>query len=237
MGKSATQLSNEGYVGWSVFQAAQAYRASAPDHWPIITISREYGADPQELLDLLASRTGFDVWDRRILQGVAQETGGKESALTNLDERRRDAVADVLHSMIGGREHSNAGFLHGLMRVIHAVEREGKAILVGRGANYICDAHRSYRVRLVRPLDVRAREYAAREGTTVDEAQRTVLEHDASRADFVRQSFRHDVACPSDYDLVLNSAAWDLEGLADLLLAGYAKKFGRLPVVAPVSSS
>ena len=226
MSKSAMQLSNDQYVGWSVFQAAQQHRPSAPDFFPVMTISREPGADPEGIIDALAEKTGFVVWDRRILHDVAQKTGGNEAALSNLDERRRTALADAVHSMIIGHESTNSSFLINLIRTVRAIEREGRAIIVGRGANFICEPGRTLRLLIVRPLDLRARELARMEGLSVEQALLKLRELDNARAEFVQKSFHYNPAESRHYDLVMNSASWNPLQAVELIGQAYLARTG-----------
>lgn len=228
MAKSITQVIDEQVRLWTQHQATLQRRDQTPLHWPIMTISREFGARGKALAEVVGRRLGFQVWDSDLVHAIAESAGGDDAMLRSLDERRRQAVDDLVHGTLK-RTASNIHHLRALMRVIHTIEAHGKSIIVGRGANYIADADETMRVRVVCPLAERVRGYAERQHLDERQAHRLVVERDTERADFVHHHFRRDIAEPSDYDLVLNSGSYSLEQLADIVLLAYEIKVGRRP--------
>ncbi len=229
--KYLDQMITEQVKLWSRHEAEAARKGERPGAWPIITISREFGARGAGLARVLGRRIGFRVWDKDLLQAVAEESGADERLLASLDEHRRTAIDDAVRGALQGSQYTNTQYVRALMRAVHTIEAHGKSIIVGRGANYISKAPERLRVRVVCPLEVRVRGYAEREHLTEKEARKRVLTQDADRDDFIRHYFKRDHGNPSDYDLVLNSATFSLEQLADLVLAAYMAKTGmKVPV-------
>lgn len=198
--------------------------------WPIITISRECGAGGTSLARLLADRTGFTLWDKRLVTAIAEATGGDESFVAMLDERRRQAIDEVILGLMKHpRQPTNIRYHRTLLSVVEALADKGGSIIVGRGANYVGDPASRLAVRVVRPIDERVARYAELEGLTMLKARRSVVNIDEERDGFVRQYFRHDVVDASAYDLTVNTGSFTLEQTADLVMAAYERKFGRRP--------
>ena len=120
--------------------------------WPVITISREFGASGRSLAKELGRRIGFKVWDRELLSAISKEAGADERFLASLDERRRKLIDDALYGSFMGSKHSNTHYFRSLMQVVHTIGAHGKSIIVGRGSNYIVDSAAALRVRVVLPI-------------------------------------------------------------------------------------
>ncbi|GIV57529.1 MAG: cytidylate kinase-like family protein [Bacteroidetes bacterium] len=201
--------------------------------YPVITISREFGAQGAALARRLGERTGFTVWDQELVHAIAEEAGADARLLASLDEHVREAIEDAINAALLGASVTNVQYLRALMRVVQAIAHHGSSIIVGRGANYILRERDRVSIRVVAPLDVRVRRYAEAQGLREKEARRYVLERDEERAAFVRHYFHRDVAHAADYDLVLNAGTYDLDAMADLALRAYEIKTG---VPAPVAA-
>ena len=223
------QMITEQVQTWAQHEAEAKRRGEALGSWPIITISREFGARGAALSKILSERTGFEVWDKDLIRAVADERGGDMRVVKTLDEHRQKGIADAVRGALTG-QHTNLDYVRSLMRVVHTLAVHGGFIVVGRGANFICKPAEAFRVRVVCPLEKRIQGYAQREGLDLRQARKIIEKRDAERAEFIRRTFRKDLAAPSNYDLVLNSGTYTLDELADLVLVSYQAKTGqRLP--------
>lgn len=193
--------------------------------YPVITISREFGARGAALAALLGEKTGFKVWDRDILQTIADRLGCNRKFVESLDESRREMIEDAFMGFMKN-VNTNVNYLRTLNRVIKTIERRGNAIIVGRGANYICRNPYSFHLRIVSPLEKRAVDYAARERITKHEALAIMKQTDAERSEFVRYYFKKDISEPSQYDLVLNSGTFSLQKMMAIVIEAYEQKSG-----------
>lgn len=193
--------------------------------FPVITISREFGARGAALAALIGEKIGFKVWDRDILQAIAEKLGSNQKYLKSLDESRRVLIEDVVVGFMK-KADTNVNYLRTLNRLIRTVEYHGNAIIVGRGANYICKNPHSFHLRIVSPIEKRANDYAVREKISKDEAHSIIQKTDAERAEFVRYHFKRDVSRASDYDLVLNSGTFSLQDMMSIVIESYEQKSG-----------
>ncbi len=226
------RLIEEQVLAWSKREEKARRKHEVPEVWPIITISREFGARGRSLAKELGNCIGFKVWDKELLGAIADEAGADERFLASLDERRRRMIEDALYGSFMGSKLSNTHYFRSLVRVVHTIGAHGKSIIVGRGSNYILKSPDILRVRVVCPIDQRVSFLAEAEGLTEKEAKKLVIARDADRDDFIRHYFKRDSRNAHDFDLVINSGVFSIEDMADLTLLAYEKKVGkRVPVI------
>jgi hypothetical protein len=214
---------------WELQREAQ--RIEVVESWPVITISRQFGARGEALARLMGEQIGFAVWDYELVHTVAVEAGANETILQSLDEHHRRAIEDAIEGALMGGKYLNSEYIRQLMKLMYTIHSHGKSIIVGRGAQYILDPATVLRVRVVSPFDVRVKEYGERQGLTPDLARRHVEHAESERVTYIRQNFFRDVNDPTDYDLLVNSGIIPLDKLIGVLLVAYEAKFHRRPPV------
>jgi cytidylate kinase len=180
---------------------------------PWITISRQIGAGGGAVAQRLAEQLGWQIFDREILAQIARHTHTKEKIISRLDEHAVGRFNDYVNQLIVPDDIGQAGFLVELTRVCWALARQGKAILIGRGANWFLDPRYGLRIRLIAPFDVRVARIARQQGLPEHAATKLVRDHDAEQQGFIRQAFGRHIDDPLGYDLVLNTEHLD-DGVA-----------------------
>lgn len=193
--------------------------------FPVITISREFGALGAALANLIGEKTGFKVWDKNLLEAIADKLGSNQKYLKTLDENRRELIQDMVVGFMTN-VNTNVDYYRTLNSLVRTIEENGNAVIVGRGANYICKKPASFHVRVVCPLEKRIREYSQREGIKAEEAESIIHKTDKERAEFVRHYFKKDVSQSSDYDLILNSGTFSLQEMMQIFVEAYEQKSG-----------
>jgi cytidylate kinase len=193
---------------------------------PWIALSRELGSGGGELARLLGEALGWRVFDREILSAVAEETHSERFSLERFDEKGVREVGEYIAPLILHDDPGQARVLAGLRHVILKIGREGRAVVVGRGANFLLHPAGGLRVRAVGAPAERAEVLARTEGIAVHEARRRVTESDAAQRAFVRQAFQREIEDPAGYDLVLSPLALGLPAAAAAVLAAVRTKLG-----------
>lgn len=193
---------------------------------PWITISRELGSGGFELARLVGEAIGWRVYDREILSAVAAETHRDEFVLERFDEKGVLEVGEYLAPFILPDDPGQARVLIGLRHVIQRIGHEGKAVFVGRGANFVLHPAVGLRVRTVGAAADRAEVVARADGIPVDEARKRIVESDAEQREFVRQAFQREIEDPAGYDLVVNPLALGFPAAAAAVLAATRTKLG-----------
>jgi cytidylate kinase len=114
-----------------------------------------------------------------------------------------------------------------MMRVVWAIGRQGHAIMLGRGANWLLDPRYGVRVRAIAPVEKRVEWLTRTESITADDAVRRVEADNADRARYMRQVYKRDIDNPLGYDLVVNLGTIGLDAAVELVVAGLSPKLAK----------
>jgi len=202
------------------------------ESWPLITVSREFGALGTTTGERAAQKLGFSFWDQEIVHAIAEQTGIQEALLASLDEQTRTRIEDFIGESVFGARTTSAKYVRQLIRVVRTIERHGGAVVIGRGAQFILAPEAALRVRVVCPHQKRIAGYAEREGLSEREAERKLVRVERERQTFIRRHYEREVGDPIHYDIMVNTEDIPPDQAADLLVAAYRAKFGRLPKCA-----
>lgn len=192
---------------------------------PFVAISRQSGAGGTEVGRLVGAALGWPVYDRQLLAAAAERLGVDPLMLELVDETESNWVYDVLGTWMDRTIVPHERYVAALERVVLAAAMERSAVFVGRGAQFILPRDRGMAVRVVAPERCRAERLAAREGLPLEDARRKMVEIDRGRADFVSRFFHHDLADPTLYDLVINTARIEPAEAAQQIAALVGRRF------------
>ena len=192
---------------------------------PVIVISREFGALGSEIGRMVAYRMGFEYYDRKLVELIATETHVVERMIELVDERLQDRITNWVAEQFG-RDLTNANLFRNIGKVLLTLAYHGRAVIVGRGAQFVLDPATTLRVRARASLDVRVERIAVIGHLTREQALARVREVDAERRVFCRTAFGRDVAEPEAYDLVLDTGSLPMDACADLITAAFLARFG-----------
>lgn len=184
-----------------------------------VTISREAGADGAVIGQYLGKRLGWDVFDRNLLDRVAERFHLPRMMLDLVDETRSNWVYDVLGTWMDRKVVPHEKYVACLGRVVLAAARVGHAVFVGRGAQFILPREEIVAVRLVASQKFRVRQFMERMGMNEAEAERRITEIDKGRREFVDRFFHHDITDPHLYDMVINVERCGQAKTVDTILA------------------
>ena len=161
----------------------------------LITISRQFGAGGAEVAKRVADRLQWRVADNEFVERVAvragltpDEVAVREERVPNFIERLAWALASASAELAVPTGATMEGLSEPLMvrvteSVVAEIAREGRVVLVGRGAAAILgEQERTLHVMLVASAKIRAERIAGRLQITVDEARKRIQETDARRA-------------------------------------------------------
>jgi cytidylate kinase len=226
--RDARRLVDDEVLKWAQKQRKGAGEQAA-EPWPLITVSREFGALGTDIGRRAAEKLGFSFWDQEIVHTIADQTGIRETLLASLDEQARSGIEDFIAESVFGAKTTVAKYVHQVVRVVRTLERHGGAVVIGRGAQFILAPEAALRVRVVCPRQKRVADYAKREGLSEDEAERQVDSVDRERRGFIRRHYDRDAGDPVHYDIMISTECLSPEQAAGMVVAAYGSKFGRLP--------
>jgi len=200
--RSIQQIIEEQVQKWNIMRTKK--REEKADI-PVITISREAGSGGQLVAKGIAKRLGFDLFHREVIQEMAESAQVNSRLLETLDEKGLSMLEDWISSLVYERHLWPDQYLQHLMKVIATIGRHGRAIIVGRGANFVLPPEKRFRVRIVAPQELRVQNVARDLDIPVNEAKRRVIRTNSDRRAFIRKYFNADISDPINYDLVINT--------------------------------
>jgi cytidylate kinase len=205
--------------------------AAPPSPAFTVAISREAGTSCSAIARQLGERLGWPVYDRELVQRIAQDLGLKASLLESVDEKRMSWLRGFLDSFAAKQAVSEGAYTYQLVKVLLSLAAHGNCVIVGRGAAQVLPAETTLRVRLVAPLPERIATVQQRFGVTREEAAQRVQATDRDRNRFIRDNFHKDPADAAGFDLVLNVARFSVDDCVDLIEQGLSRR--RAHVDAP----
>jgi cytidylate kinase len=196
---------------------------AAPARPFTVALGRETGAGATPIAEELGRRLGWTVYDRDLVERIAEEMGLRASLLESVDERHAswltESIQGVLTALAPGTPVSEGGYVRHLVETVLALGAHGECIIVGRGSAHILPPETTLRVRLVASFKDRAARVAQARGVDPDAAARLLRELDRERTRFVRDHFHKDPEDVRHFDLVLNTSRIPVADCADLILA------------------
>jgi cytidylate kinase len=183
-----------------------------------IAISRQSGARGTTTARAVGKRLGWAVYDRELVERIAQDIKVQASLLEGVDEKKVGWLQEFMGSLTSAPVVSDIAFVHRMVKTIASLVAHGDCVLVGRGVAHLLPVETTLRVRLVAPVACRVAAMSRKLGVSEEEAAIEVAAIDRQRVQFVRDHFNKDTTDPSLYDLVLNTERFSVEQCADLIV-------------------
>src|SRR3990167_9836913 len=122
------------------FLADRKPKIPAQENLPLITISREKGSGGRPIAYLVAKklRRPWKVFHKDIIDEIAKEAHLENNLIKEIDENRIPFIEEVIGEFFGKRHVSLSNYYKHLVKILSAIGHRGHAIIVGRGANYLC---------------------------------------------------------------------------------------------------
>jgi len=212
--KSISQIVEEQVHRWQLQHKAPPEK-KAPV--PVITLSREPGSGGRIVAQNIATRLGFEVFHQEVLHEMAQRAEVSKQLLATLDERGLSILEDWISSLVYDRHLWPDQYLKHLMNVIGTIGKHGRAVVIGRGANFILPPEQRFRIRITAPQRLRIENVARDFNLTPDEAKRRVIKTESDRKAFIRKYFNADIADPTNYDIVMNTETLTIDNTVDVI--------------------
>ena len=165
----------------------------APELFPFVTISREFGCEglplALRLQDLLNERCRpFFTWvayDRELLGKVASELNLAQGVVEAIDGHRRNEMSEFFDAILN-RHIDEAVVMRKLAEVIRSLAIHGHAIILGRASYLITqDLKNGLHIRLVAPRAWRVSQVAEARNISQPEAAKVVAEGERGRTHYL----------------------------------------------------
>lgn len=204
---------------------------SAP---PLITVTRQYGSGGSDIARLVAKALGWTLIDNEFVDQVARLAGLPAAEVAQREERapgllerlaRTLAVAspEMFMTTAGTQlpvDADEATIVKMTERVIAEAAAEGRAVLVGRGAQAVL-AQRGNALHVFVIASKAWRRKLAVEKLSVDPANvdKVVDDTDRQRDQYAKTHYGRDRQDLTTYDLVLNAERLGFDGASALIVA------------------
>lgn len=106
-----------------------------------------------------------------------------------------------------------------LVKVVNTIADHGRAVIVGRGANFILPPEERFSVRIVAPLEIRIQNVARAYNVPAEKARKRVIGRESRRSAFIRKSYNADISDPQNYDLTINTGRVRIETAVEAVIA------------------
>ena len=202
---------------------------SAP---PLITVTRQYASGGSDIARLVAKALGWTLIDNEFVDQVARMAGLPAAEVAQLEERAPGLLERLARTLATASpemfittatappEGDEATIVQMTERVIAEAAAEGRAVLVGRGAQaMLAKRENALHVYVVASKPWRRKLAVERLGVDPANVDKVVDETDKQRDHYVKSHYgrdRHDI---TNYDLVVNAETLGFEGAAALMVA------------------
>jgi cytidylate kinase len=184
---------------------------------PTITLSSEPGSGGSLVAKGIADRLGLDIFQREIIKEIAESVEVSPNVIERIEKERMSGVADFISSLLSDKYIWPGLYLEHLTKIVTAIGRQGGAIIVGRGVNFILAPEDRLSLRVVAPFDVRVQNVVNTYGVTVEEATERIKNRQSKRKAYIKESFHADIADPLHYDFTINTARISIEDAVEAI--------------------
>ncbi len=206
---SADQLVGDLLQRWQ--RHDKTLKRATGTHLPVITLSMEPGSGGLCLAQSIAQHFDFDIYNRDIVHRIAQSVKASDALIDGVEKERFSGVSDFISSLVRDQYLHPDVYLEHLMKVVAAIAHHGRAVIVGRGANFILPPEHRFSMRVVAPLEQRVANVAKFFKVSQEAAKKRIVVRESRRRAFVRQAFNTNITEPYHYDLILNTGRMSRE--------------------------
>lgn len=208
--RSINQMIEEQVQKWQIMRKTPPLKTELP----VITVSREPGSGGKLVAARVAEKLGLDLFHQEVIHEMAQSAQVESRLLKTLDEKGLSVLEDWISSLIQDRHLWPDEYLQHLMKVVGTIGKHGRAVIVGRGANFILPPDKRIRVRVIARQKDRIGNVAKEFGVSPETAQKRIIQTESDRRAFIRKYFHANIADPLNYDLIVNTSTSRLDAAA-----------------------
>ena len=221
--RSIEQIIEEQVRRWQIIRTEEK---KADERISVITISREPGSGGNILAESLSQHLEFDLFYQEFIHKMAESAHVSVRLLETLDEKGASVLEEWISSLVDKRHLWPDRYLQHLMKIIGTIGKHGRAIIVGRGANFVLPPEKRISLRVISPLETRIRNVSQAFGAAAAEARSRILKTESNRKAFIKKYFNEDIQDPLNYDVIINTEGLRIDDAANAV-AGTLGHFRR----------
>ena len=188
----------------------------------IVTVSRDFGSQGDEIAKMLAHQLAVPLFDRQILERAAHKAHVDPARFEGLDAVQSSGVSSFIFSLLTGSGGDLQTYQRALFEAVLELAQHD-CVLVGRGAHLILSGKRTFRVRIVGSRMICAKRVADELGIPLEAAERKVYEINNKRhksiENLFKDSYEHcSLNYAKNFDLIINTDRISAENAVPIIL-------------------
>ena len=193
---------------------------------PSICFSRKTGVGALEIADLLAEKINYPVFEREIIEHMADNTDLNKKTIGFFDERYPGKLQELAAFLFSKKSYIMSDYVKDLFRTVISIADIGSTIFVGRGTHLILPRARVLAVRLICSKKYRCRRLAAILDVGDKDVEDKLDEIDKEQGAFFKKVFHKQDASPYEFDLCINcDYIENPQSAANIIYAAFMEKF------------
>ncbi|PKK84032.1 MAG: hypothetical protein CVT49_05240 [candidate division Zixibacteria bacterium HGW-Zixibacteria-1] len=192
---------------------------------PIVTLSRMRGSQGRYIAEQLAKRFDYRFLDREVIDEICRVSKFRKQVIELVDNYARKEIELIDRPLLREKYIGKTNYFQHLTNVILSLSSLGGVVVLGRCASYIAKPSETFRIRIVAPVARRINNLVKFEKLTREKAMEEVRKSDKQRSDFVRKYFKKAVMGLDQYDILINTAYYDVNDAIDLAEEAMRRKF------------
>ena len=212
--RSIEQMIEEQVRRWQIMRKEEK---KEEERISVVTFSREHGSGGDILAERLAEKLGYELFHQEVLHNMAESARVSVQFLETLDEKGVSVLDEWISSLVDRRHLWPDRYLQHLMKIIGTIGNHGKAIIIGRGSNFVLPPDKRLSIRVIAPMEERIRNVSKELDITVEEAKQRVIKTESDRKAFIKKYFNADIADIFNYDLIINTENLSIDDAINII--------------------
>ncbi|WBW49853.1 cytidylate kinase-like family protein [Peptoniphilus equinus] len=197
-------------------------------HRPVIfTIDREHGTDAMKVAKRIADKLDIPVYDEQIIDLKLLESSVDPNCIKKDDTFLQGTIYDLYRENYSYSQEdfvaTDARFLANA-KILRDLAKDGAAVILGKCANYVLKGYDTFNVFLSCDETLRIERLMARDHISQQKARGELLKIDTRRKNHYQKYTGGQWGGPTDYDLIINTAYFDSDDVANVILKCSALK-------------
>ena len=205
----------------------------------IITLGREFGSGGREIAAKLSENLGIKYYDKEIIEIAAEDSGYVKELFENHDEKRditfggsdmaSHGIPFTSFYYLGDTLNADTLFRH-KMDTIKKLAEKGSCIFVGRCADYVLRDEKNLIKVFITCNDMEKRKQRVlshHPEITEKQVENYIKRTDRKRADYYSFYTDNEWGSAKNYDIIVDTAAFGIDGAADVIVAAVKEKLAQ----------
>ena len=185
----------------------------------VITISSQAGSNGALIANGVAEKLQFDYFNKNLIEIIAERAHISAKLVESVEKKRLSGIDDFMASFVDKEHLIPELYLKHLMKVVSAIATHGRAVIVGRGCNFILPPELRFSIRTIAPKKTRIQNISRTFNVTRKEAKARVQQRESKRSAFVKRAYHKEINDPEHYDLVINTAKTSIDAAVNGICA------------------